>query len=50
MSAGSPALAVGERRWVNASFGVLAWIVGLVFFFPDPCPPPLAAPNPDPVR
>src|ERR1700745_1958073 len=25
---------VGERRWVNASFGVLAWIVGLIFFFP----------------
>src|ERR671935_2605753 len=25
---------VGERRWVNASFGLLAWIVGLVFFFP----------------
>jgi sorbitol/mannitol transport system permease protein len=25
---------VGERRWVNASFGALAWVVGLVFFFP----------------
>src|SRR5919204_1482816 len=25
---------VGERRWVNGSFGLLAWIVGLVFFFP----------------
>ena len=25
---------VGERRWVNASFGLLAWIVGLAFFFP----------------
>jgi sorbitol/mannitol transport system permease protein len=25
---------VGERRWLNALFGVLAWIVGLVFFFP----------------
>src|ERR1700755_1874964 len=25
---------VGERRWVNASFGLLAWIVGLIFFFP----------------
>jgi sorbitol/mannitol transport system permease protein len=25
---------VGERRWVNASFGFLAWVVGLVFFFP----------------
>jgi sorbitol/mannitol transport system permease protein len=25
---------VGERRWVNASLGALAWLVGLVFFFP----------------
>src|SRR5437762_10618291 len=25
---------VGERRWVNVSFGALAWLVGLVFFFP----------------
>ena len=25
---------VGERRSVNAAFGLLAWIVGLVFFFP----------------
>jgi sorbitol/mannitol transport system permease protein len=25
---------VGERRWVNASFGLLAWLVGLIFFFP----------------
>jgi hypothetical protein len=25
---------VGERRWVNASFGALAWVIGLVFFFP----------------
>jgi sorbitol/mannitol transport system permease protein len=25
---------VGERRWVNASFGALAWVLGLVFFFP----------------
>jgi sorbitol/mannitol transport system permease protein len=25
---------VGERRIVNSAFGVLAWIVGLVFFFP----------------
>jgi len=33
MSAPSPVI-VGERRWVNRSFGVLAWIVGLVFFFP----------------
>jgi sorbitol/mannitol transport system permease protein len=32
-SAPSPRV-VGERRWVNASFGLLAWVVGLVFFFP----------------
>lgn len=25
---------VGERRWVNAWWGLVAWIVGLVFFFP----------------
>jgi sorbitol/mannitol transport system permease protein len=25
---------VGERRIVNTAFGALAWIVGLVFFFP----------------
>jgi sorbitol/mannitol transport system permease protein len=25
---------VGERRSVNSAFGLLAWIVGLVFFFP----------------
>jgi sorbitol/mannitol transport system permease protein len=25
---------VGERRIVNSAFGVLAWIVGLIFFFP----------------
>jgi polyol transport system permease protein len=25
---------VGESRMVNSAFGVLAWIVGLVFFFP----------------
>src|SRR3954471_24305360 len=25
---------VGERRWVNFSFGALAWVVGLFFFFP----------------
>jgi sorbitol/mannitol transport system permease protein len=34
MSAVPSPRVVGERRWVNASFGVLAWIVGLVFFFP----------------
>jgi sorbitol/mannitol transport system permease protein len=25
---------VGERRWVNAVFGLVAWVLGLVFFFP----------------
>src|SRR3954466_9040058 len=25
---------VGERAWVNRSFGALAWVVGLFFFFP----------------
>src|SRR5258707_1436720 len=25
---------VGERAWVNRAFGGLAWLVGLVFFFP----------------
>ena len=25
---------VGERRWVDRSFGLLAWVLGLVFFFP----------------
>jgi sorbitol/mannitol transport system permease protein len=28
------AVVVGERRWVNRSFGVLAWLLGLLFFFP----------------
>jgi sorbitol/mannitol transport system permease protein len=26
--------AVGERRWVNAALGALAWITALIFFFP----------------
>jgi polyol transport system permease protein len=30
----APAATVGESRAVNSAFGVLAWIVGLVFFFP----------------
>jgi sorbitol/mannitol transport system permease protein len=25
---------VGERRWVNAVFGLVAWLLGLIFFFP----------------
>jgi len=33
MSAPS-ALVVGERRWVNRLWGLLAWVLGLVFFFP----------------
>jgi sorbitol/mannitol transport system permease protein len=33
MSAPS-ALVVGERRWVNRLWGLLAWVVGLLFFFP----------------
>jgi len=28
------ALTVGESRWVNRAWGLLAWIVGLLFFFP----------------
>jgi sorbitol/mannitol transport system permease protein len=27
-------LVVGERRWVNQLWGLLAWILGLLFFFP----------------
>jgi sorbitol/mannitol transport system permease protein len=34
MSEVKAARIVGERPWVNRSFGVLAWLVGLVFFFP----------------
>jgi polyol transport system permease protein len=30
----APAATVGESRAVNSAFGVLAWILGLVFFFP----------------
>ena len=33
MSAPS-ALAVGESRWVNRAWGLLAWVIGLLFFFP----------------
>ena len=25
---------MGERRWVNAALGGLAWITALIFFFP----------------
>src|SRR3954447_24883469 len=34
MSAVPTPRVVGERAWVNRSFGALAWFVGLVFFFP----------------
>ncbi|HEX8857319.1 MAG TPA: carbohydrate ABC transporter permease [Thermoleophilaceae bacterium] len=34
MSAVPAPRVVGESRWVNRSVGLLAWIVGLVFFFP----------------
>jgi sorbitol/mannitol transport system permease protein len=34
VSAGRHRGAVGERRSVNGAFGVLAWVVGLIFFFP----------------
>jgi sorbitol/mannitol transport system permease protein len=34
MSDGPSPRAVGERRWVSALLGVVAWIVGLAFFFP----------------
>src|SRR3954451_17026654 len=34
MSAVPSPRVVGERRWVNRSLGLLAWLVGLVFFFP----------------
>jgi sorbitol/mannitol transport system permease protein len=33
MSAPS-AVIVGESRWANRAFGALAWVLGLVFFFP----------------
>jgi sorbitol/mannitol transport system permease protein len=34
MSGDGEVRTVGERRIVNSAFGLLAWIVGLVFFFP----------------
>jgi sorbitol/mannitol transport system permease protein len=34
MSTSDIPIVVGERRWVNHAFGVMAWVVGLVFFFP----------------
>jgi sorbitol/mannitol transport system permease protein len=34
MSRADVPVVVGERKWVNRSFGVAAWITGLIFFFP----------------
>ncbi|MEA2358211.1 MAG: polyol transport system permease protein [Solirubrobacteraceae bacterium] len=34
MSAAESPATVGERRSVNSAFGLLAWVVGLVYFFP----------------
>jgi sorbitol/mannitol transport system permease protein len=34
MSAEAGTAAVGERRWVNAALGVLAWVTALIIFFP----------------
>jgi sorbitol/mannitol transport system permease protein len=34
MSAADVTIAVGERRWVNRALGALAWLVGLLVFFP----------------
>jgi sorbitol/mannitol transport system permease protein len=34
MSATPSPVVVGERRWVVGALGVLAWVVGLVYFFP----------------
>jgi sorbitol/mannitol transport system permease protein len=34
MSHAAAPVVVGESRWVNRAFGFLAWIIGLLFFFP----------------
>jgi sorbitol/mannitol transport system permease protein len=34
VSAEAGTATVGERRWVNGVLGVLAWVVGLIVFFP----------------
>jgi sorbitol/mannitol transport system permease protein len=34
VSAADVTATVGERRWVNRALGMVAWLVGLVFFFP----------------
>jgi sorbitol/mannitol transport system permease protein len=34
MSTAESRVAVGERRWANSAFGVAAWVLGLIYFFP----------------
>jgi sorbitol/mannitol transport system permease protein len=34
VSAEAGTAAVGERRWVNAALGLLAWVTALIIFFP----------------
>jgi sorbitol/mannitol transport system permease protein len=34
MSAVASPAVVGESRWVNRAWGLLAWVIGLLFFFP----------------
>jgi sorbitol/mannitol transport system permease protein len=34
MSAEAGTATVGERRWVNAALGLLAWVTALIIFFP----------------
>ncbi len=34
MSASSEPLGVGEAKWVNVVLGIVAWVVGLLYFFP----------------
>jgi sorbitol/mannitol transport system permease protein len=34
MSAEAGTATVGERRWVNRALGALAWVLGLIMFFP----------------
>jgi sorbitol/mannitol transport system permease protein len=34
VSAEAGTATVGERRWVNRALGILAWVVGLIMFFP----------------